>query len=173
MVNSLSSSPSSTDLDDEEDDYEESAPSRAGEGSEDLKAHQSERDSTLVIDPAEKWNEVYNPNSEETAKTPTMAMPSTMQPEQDLTHQRQKRVANDAQYGADHNPTKKWQAVLTRVIWSLVMVVVFVGLMAMGHVYLIVLVFICRFSVFREVTNLFQVGYKASAKEHATSYHVG
>ncbi|EGG05189.1 uncharacterized protein MELLADRAFT_78190 [Melampsora larici-populina 98AG31] len=138
MVNSLSSSPSSTDLDDEEDDYEESAPSRAGEGPEDLKAHQSERDSTLVIDPAEKWNEVYNPNSEETAKTPTMAMPSTMEPEQDLTHQRQKTsdssplatptgVANDAQYGADHNPTKKWQAVLTRVIWSLVMVGVFVG----------------------------------------------
>ncbi|EGG08096.1 uncharacterized protein MELLADRAFT_105307 [Melampsora larici-populina 98AG31] len=100
-----------------------------------------------------------------------MAMPSTMQPEQNLSHKRQKTsessllatptgVANVAQYRADHNPTKKWQAVLTRVIMksshgrNLCPI-------AMGHVYLIVLVFICQFSVFREVTNLFQVGYKA------------
>ncbi|KAH9814375.1 hypothetical protein DFH28DRAFT_306496 [Melampsora americana] len=53
MINSLSSSSSSTDLDDEEDDYEESAPSRAGDSPEDLKAHQSERDSTLVLDEGE------------------------------------------------------------------------------------------------------------------------
>ncbi|KAH9814376.1 phosphatidate cytidylyltransferase [Melampsora americana] len=39
--------------------------------------------------------------------------------------------------------------------------------MTLGHVYLIVLVFIIQCSVFREVTNLFQVGYKVSAKEHA------
>ncbi|KAG0152319.1 hypothetical protein CROQUDRAFT_35346 [Cronartium quercuum f. sp. fusiforme G11] len=74
--------------------------------------------------------------------------------------------ADQTQYGADHNPGKKWQTILTRIIWSLVMVGVFVGLMTMGHVYLIVLVFIIQFSVFREVTNLFQVGYKA-ANEHA------
>ena len=39
--------------------------------------------------------------------------------------------------------------------------------MALGHVYLIILVFIIQLLVFREVTNLFQVGYKASAREHA------
>lgn len=38
--------------------------------------------------------------------------------------------------------------------------------MTLGHVYLIVLVFVIQLSVFREVTNLFQVGYKASAREH-------
>jgi len=43
----------------------------------------------------------------------------------------------------------------------------FITLMALGHVYLIILVFIIQLLVFREVTNLFQVGYKASAKEHA------
>ncbi|CAH7666646.1 phosphatidate cytidylyltransferase [Phakopsora pachyrhizi] len=39
--------------------------------------------------------------------------------------------------------------------------------MTLGHVYLIVLVFIIQLSVFREVSNLFEVGYKASAREHA------
>lgn len=72
-----------------------------------------------------------------------------------------------SQYGADHTPGKKWQTVLTRVIWSLVMVAGFITLMALGHVYLIILVFIIQLLVFREVTNLFQVGYKASAnKDH-------
>lgn len=36
----------------------------------------------------------------------------------------------------------------------------------MGHVYLIILIFVLQSAVFREVTNLFEVGYKASAKEH-------
>ncbi|KAA1103100.1 hypothetical protein PGT21_006510 [Puccinia graminis f. sp. tritici] len=72
-----------------------------------------------------------------------------------------------SQFGADHTPGKKWQTVLTRVFWSLIMVTGFITLMALGHVYLIILVFIIQLLVFREVTNLFQVGYKASAREHA------
>ncbi|PLW20187.1 hypothetical protein PCANC_09847 [Puccinia coronata f. sp. avenae] len=75
--------------------------------------------------------------------------------------------AEISQFGADHTPGKKWQTVLTRVFWSLVMVAGFITLMALGHVYLIILVFIIQLLVFREVTNLFQVGYKASAREHA------
>lgn len=39
--------------------------------------------------------------------------------------------------------------------------------MMMGHVYLIILVFALQGAVFREVSNLFDVGYKASAREHA------
>ncbi|OAV91846.1 hypothetical protein PTTG_05615 [Puccinia triticina 1-1 BBBD Race 1] len=79
----------------------------------------------------------------------------------------QNEPAEISQFGADHTPGKKWQTVLTRVFWSLVMVTGFITLMALGHLYLIILVFIIQLLVFREVTNLFQVGYKASAREHA------
>ncbi|KIJ67818.1 hypothetical protein HYDPIDRAFT_107328 [Hydnomerulius pinastri MD-312] len=53
--------------------------------------------------------------------------------------------------------TKKRQNILTRTLWTFIMIGVFIGLLLMGHVYMIILVMLCQTLVYREVTALFSL----------------
>ncbi|KAI9610295.1 hypothetical protein KEM48_002581 [Puccinia striiformis f. sp. tritici PST-130] len=144
---SLITSPSTTDFDDQEEELNSISIDKEEEEAEEAKQ-----------EPKHTQNNIPSPHTSSPSTTPT-----------NHTHRIPNHEPNssDNQFGADHTPGKKWQTVLTRVFWSLVMVTGFITLMALGHLYLIILVFICQLLVFREVTNLFQVGYKVSAREHA------
>lgn len=58
---------------------------------------------------------------------------------------------------ADTEFAKKKQNAITRTIWTLVMIAVFVGLLLLGQPYIICLVFVCQALVYREVTALFSL----------------
>ncbi|KAG1766999.1 phosphatidate cytidylyltransferase [Suillus occidentalis] len=58
--------------------------------------------------------------------------------------------------------TKKRQSILTRTLWTFIMIGGFVALLLMGHVYMIMLAMLCQTIVYREVTALF------SLKSHAS-----
>ncbi|KAI0730251.1 phosphatidate cytidylyltransferase [Fomitopsis betulina] len=51
----------------------------------------------------------------------------------------------------------KRQSFLTRTLWTFIMIGGFLGLLLMGHVYMIVLVMLCQTLVYREVTSLFSL----------------
>ncbi|EIW83347.1 phosphatidate cytidylyltransferase [Coniophora puteana RWD-64-598 SS2] len=53
--------------------------------------------------------------------------------------------------------TKKRQNILTRTLWTFIMIGGFITLMLMGHVYMIILVMLCQTLVYREVTALFSL----------------
>ncbi|KAI6121735.1 cytidylyltransferase family-domain-containing protein [Pisolithus sp. B1] len=61
----------------------------------------------------------------------------------------------------DVERSKKRQNIITRTLWTFIMIGGFVGLLLMGHAYLIILVMLCQALVYREVTALF------SLKDHA------
>lgn len=64
--------------------------------------------------------------------------------------------------GADHDPNKKLKAVIQRTVWGVFMAGGCIGLVSMGHVYVVALVFIIQAIVFRELTGLFDAGYSGS-----------
>ncbi|GAA5902919.1 hypothetical protein JCM5296_006331 [Sporobolomyces johnsonii] len=68
----------------------------------------------------------------------------------------------EAYTGADHDPKKKIKAIITRTIWGVAMAGGAVGLVAMGHVYVIALVFVVQALVFKELTGLFDAGYSGA-----------
>lgn len=68
----------------------------------------------------------------------------------------------EAYTGADHDPNKKIKAIITRTVWGVVMAGGCIGLVCMGHVYVIALVFVCQATVFKELTALFDAGYAGS-----------
>ncbi|OAX39987.1 hypothetical protein K503DRAFT_855663 [Rhizopogon vinicolor AM-OR11-026] len=53
--------------------------------------------------------------------------------------------------------TKKLQSILTRTLWTFIMIGGFVALLLMGHVYMIMLAMLCQTLVYREVTALFSL----------------
>jgi phosphatidate cytidylyltransferase len=53
--------------------------------------------------------------------------------------------------------TKTKQNAVTRTIWGFAMIGGFIGLLLMGHVYMIMLVLLCQTLVYREVTTLFSL----------------
>ncbi|KAL6300493.1 cytidylyltransferase family-domain-containing protein [Sparassis latifolia] len=57
----------------------------------------------------------------------------------------------------DAEQVKKRQNVLTRTLWTFIMIGGFLTLLLMGHVYMIVLVMLCQTLVYREVTALFSL----------------
>ncbi|KAI6040293.1 phosphatidate cytidylyltransferase [Pisolithus marmoratus] len=61
----------------------------------------------------------------------------------------------------DIERSKKRQNMITRTLWTFIMIGGFVALLLMGHAYLIILVMLCQALVYREVTALF------SLKDHA------
>lgn len=61
----------------------------------------------------------------------------------------------------DIERSKKRQNMITRTLWTFIMIGGFVGLLLMGHAYMIILVMLCQALVYREVTALF------SLKDHA------
>ncbi|BGO94390.1 hypothetical protein NBRC10512_002088 [Rhodotorula toruloides] len=68
----------------------------------------------------------------------------------------------EAYTGADHDPKKKIQAIITRTVWGFVLAGGAIGLVLMGHVYVIALIFVIQAMVFKELTNLFDVGYSGA-----------
>ncbi|GAA5905066.1 hypothetical protein JCM6882_002431 [Rhodosporidiobolus microsporus] len=71
----------------------------------------------------------------------------------------------EAYTGADHDPNKKIKAIIQRTVWGVVMAGGAIGLVAMGHVYVVALVFLVQAVVFKELTGLFDAGYSGA---HAT-----
>ncbi|KAJ2918567.1 hypothetical protein MD484_g1849, partial [Candolleomyces efflorescens] len=57
----------------------------------------------------------------------------------------------------DEEKVKKRQNVLERVVWTFIMIFGFIGLLLLGHAYMILLVMVCQSLVYREVTALFSL----------------
>ncbi|KIM69750.1 hypothetical protein SCLCIDRAFT_19537 [Scleroderma citrinum Foug A] len=53
--------------------------------------------------------------------------------------------------------SKKRQNMITRTLWTFIMIGGFVGLLLMGHAYMMILVMLCQALVYREVTALFSL----------------
>ncbi|GAA5972529.1 hypothetical protein JCM11641_001885 [Rhodosporidiobolus odoratus] len=68
----------------------------------------------------------------------------------------------EAYTGADHDPNKKIKAIVQRTVWGVVMAGGAIGLVAMGHVYVVALVFLVQAVVFKELTGLFDAGYSGA-----------
>ena len=60
--------------------------------------------------------------------------------------------------GADHDPKKKLQAIIQRTVAGVLMASSLVAIVCLGHVYVIVLVFVCQAVVFSELSALFDAG---------------
>ncbi|KAJ4467922.1 cytidylyltransferase family-domain-containing protein [Lentinula edodes] len=56
---------------------------------------------------------------------------------------------------SDPENVKKRQNIFTRTLWTFIMIGVFIGLLLMGHAYMVLLVMLCQTLVYREVTALF------------------
>lgn len=65
--------------------------------------------------------------------------------------------------GADHDPGKKLKAIIQRTVYGLLMACALVGIILLGHVYVIALVFICQAVVFSELSGLFDAGYSSGS----------
>ncbi|RDB24932.1 putative phosphatidate cytidylyltransferase [Hypsizygus marmoreus] len=57
----------------------------------------------------------------------------------------------------DAEKVKKRQSFITRTLWSFIMIGGFIGLLLLGHAYMILLVMLCQTLVYREVTALFSL----------------
>ncbi|KAF8200782.1 phosphatidate cytidylyltransferase [Pholiota molesta] len=62
-----------------------------------------------------------------------------------------------AAQGQDTESAKRRQNALTRTLWTFIMIGGFVGLLLLGHTYMILLVLLCQTLVYREVTALFSL----------------
>ncbi|TFY53824.1 hypothetical protein EVJ58_g9226 [Rhodofomes roseus] len=62
----------------------------------------------------------------------------------------------------DGEKAKKRQSILTRTLWTFIMIGGFLTLLLMGHAYMILLVMLCQTLVYREVTSLFSLKRKDS-----------
>ncbi|KZV62586.1 hypothetical protein PENSPDRAFT_642000 [Peniophora sp. CONT] len=62
-----------------------------------------------------------------------------------------------ASTAADAEKKKKLGSIVTRTIWTFIMIGGFIGCLLMGHVYMIMLVMLCQTLVYREVTRLFML----------------
>ncbi|SGY69985.1 BQ5605_C004g03087 [Microbotryum silenes-dioicae] len=80
-----------------------------------------------------------------------------------------KKASGEAYTGADHDPNKKVKAIIERTVWGFVMGGGAIALVAAGHLYCIVLVFLCQAVVFSELTSLFDVGYSNTVHESAVA----
>jgi len=75
--------------------------------------------------------------------------------------------------GADHAPSTKRKAIITRTVWTLVMIAVFIATMLMGHIYIIVGVLFLQASVFRELVGLFDAGWRSMTHQPLKSKRGG
>ncbi|GAA6010252.1 hypothetical protein JCM11491_005411 [Sporobolomyces phaffii] len=93
--------------------------------------------------------------------TPTPSSPTVtaQTPSSPVAHSNKPK---EAYTGADHDPNKKIKAVIQRTVWGVFMAGGCIGLVAMGHVYVVALVFIIQAIVFRELTGLFDAGYSGA-----------
>jgi len=119
-----------------------------------------------------------SPRMDSVPSTPRKATRQTVQAVQAFT-------------GADHQSSSRLQSILTRTIWTLIMIGSFIGaldriflifssplknesagLILAGHGYVIALVFTVQAQVFRELVSLFDVGSKHSSSDrpHSAAY---
>ncbi|CCL98688.1 uncharacterized protein FIBRA_00691 [Fibroporia radiculosa] len=64
----------------------------------------------------------------------------------------------------DGEQVKKRRNILTRTLWTFIMIGGFLMLLLMGHAYMIMLVLLCQTLVYREVTSLFSLKRKDSGE---------
>ncbi|KAF5386248.1 hypothetical protein D9615_002239 [Tricholomella constricta] len=57
----------------------------------------------------------------------------------------------------DAEKVKKRQSFITRTLWTFIMIGGFIGLLLLGHAYMVLLVMLCQTLVYREVTALFSL----------------
>ncbi|GAA5965436.1 hypothetical protein JCM3765_002380 [Sporobolomyces pararoseus] len=99
------------------------------------------------------------PTSDSNTPTPSSPKISSRSP---ATSAAVAHKPKEAYTGADHDPNKKIKAVIQRTVWGVFMAGGCIGLVAMGHVYVVALVFIIQAIVFRELTGLFDAGYSGA-----------
>lgn len=108
------------------------------------------------------------------ASTPTLLTPTSNSPVPFLSRRTGSPISPSltptdvsvpAYTGADHDPKKKLQAIIQRTVAGLLMVCTLVAIVCLGHVYVIVLVFICQAVVFSELSSLFDVGIHGTRVE--------
>ncbi|KAF5370601.1 hypothetical protein D9758_002046 [Tetrapyrgos nigripes] len=87
---------------------------------------------------------------ESTKEQQTMHSTEKTEPEQPLQ-------SNTVTPSSDAELAKKRQNIFTRTLWTFIMIFGFIGLLLMGHAYLILLVMLCQTLVYREVTALFSL----------------
>ncbi|GAA5821780.1 hypothetical protein JCM3770_000141 [Rhodotorula araucariae] len=107
------------------------------------------------------------PAAETAPTSPHASSPRPASPELPLKKEPQAVGASEdkpagAYTGADHDPNKKLKAIIQRTVWGVVMAGGCIGLVCMGHVYVIALVFVIQAIVFKELTGLFDAGYSGS-----------
>ncbi|GAA6016786.1 hypothetical protein JCM10207_003251 [Rhodosporidiobolus poonsookiae] len=68
----------------------------------------------------------------------------------------------EAYTGADHDPNKKIKAIIQRTVWGVLMAGGAIGLVLMGHIYVVALVFVVQAVVYKELTGLFDAGYSGA-----------
>ncbi|KAK4055009.1 phosphatidate cytidylyltransferase [Microbotryomycetes sp. JL221] len=116
-------------------------------------------------DEDEDATDVEEPSSKMTPPSLTLQQPSTPTRGSKNTTPTPKSPVKEAYTGADHDPNKKIKAIITRTMWGLLMAGGAIGLVFMGHIYVILLVFTCQAVVFSELTNLFDAGYSGQTNE--------
>ena len=68
-------------------------------------------------------------------------------------------------HGSDHDPNKRIKSIITRTVWGIVMAAGAIGIILLGHVAVIMLVFLVQAIVFSELTSLID---KEASSSHAT-----
>ncbi|GAA6061422.1 hypothetical protein JCM10212_004480 [Sporobolomyces blumeae] len=96
------------------------------------------------------------------ASDPNTPTPASPRPHSPSPNAQSKPKPKEAYTGADHDPNKKIKAIITRTVWGLFMAGSAIGLVALGHVYVIGLVFVIQAVVFKELTGLFDAGYSGA-----------
>ncbi|KXN92449.1 Putative phosphatidate cytidylyltransferase [Leucoagaricus sp. SymC.cos] len=79
------------------------------------------------------------------------------QPEPEAETPKASITKSTGQVAAEAEKEKKRRNVFERTIWTLIMIGGFIGLLLLGHVYMILLVMLCQTLVYREVTALFSL----------------
>ena len=79
------------------------------------------------------------------------------QPEASKSQQGQKQQSSRSQEEAAAALKAKWQKIYERTLYTLIMIAGFIGLLLLGHPYMILLVMICQTLVYREIVALFNI----------------
>jgi len=93
------------------------------------------------------------------------------EPQSKVINKATKDVAQstDLTHGADHAPSKKRQSIITRTITTLLMILGFIGILLLGHGYVVVLILFLQASVFKELVGLFDVGWRSMTHQRRSS----
>ncbi|KAF8070481.1 phosphatidate cytidylyltransferase, partial [Lyophyllum atratum] len=78
---------------------------------------------------------------------------------------------HEANHSQDAEKVKKRQSVITRTLWTFIMIGGFIGLLLLGHAYMILLVMLCQTLVYREVTALFSLKSSKPESHDAEAMH--